>query len=122
MVRQMAAACQHGAFGYGQHPSGFANLPDMSDAAQNLFAILGSDDPSITDVVTAAFPDDDRYALPSGDWLVAVATEQAAVVYQRLREAADRDVRMVVARVDRYYGFHDTAIWDWMEAKRSGRG
>lgn len=30
-------------------------------------------------------------------------------------------VACIVSRMDKFYGWHDAAIWDWIEAKRDGR-
>lgn len=112
MVRQMAAGCQPGGWS--------GSLSTMSEPTHFVFAILGSDDPGMKDAVSKAFKESDRYALPTGDWLVVAATQQSAKVYEDVKAAAGRDVRLIVVRMDRFYGWHDNAIWEWMEAKRSG--
>lgn len=112
MVGPEAAWCQPGGWS--------GSLSTMSEPTHFVFAILGSDDPGMKDAVSKAFKESDRYALPTGDWLVVAATQQSAKVYEDVKAAAGRDVRLIVVRMDRFYGWHDNAIWEWMEAKRSG--
>jgi len=95
----------------------------MNDRDQvTVFAILGSSTPDeLSKIVMATFGDSSCFRLPSNDWLVAARTQQSAHVYELMKENAGDDVSCIVVHMDRFYGWNDAAIWQWIEAKRSGK-
>lgn len=94
----------------------------MSTEAQHVFVVLGAQDPdTLKSVIPVAWKEDERFELPSGDWLVASSSELVAPIYDRIKAAAGTDVTCVVTRLDTYYGWHDRAVWDWIEVHRRGK-
>ncbi len=100
-----------------------ASPPVVPQTAENtyVFAVFASEQADeLAQRVIAAFPEDASYQLPNGDWLVAEKTSKASMIYDRI-VGEGGDLSMLVARLMRPYGFHDTAIWDWIEAKENAK-
>lgn len=88
-----------------------------------VYAVFGSDsDPALAELIKSNFSDSDRLELPSGDWFVVDESQQTSKVFEKINHGRQEGtVSMVVARADRIYGWHDSAIWDWIEDARNGR-
>ncbi len=88
-------------------------------AAQNVFAIFGASQPGDLDsLVESTFSDEARKII-SGQWLVRTEANQAFEVYNKLFETHE-PVRCIIVPAEGYYGFHDKAVWGWIEAAKNG--
>lgn len=86
-----------------------------------VFAVFGTDQSDkVGELIQNSFPDDDTYKLPSGDWLVADLYKQPSKIYDRILGDNADQISVIVAKVDRVYGLHDVAVWDWIESKKNG--
>jgi len=74
----------------------------------------------VAELIRAAFPLDDYYELSSGDWLVVSPSAQASKVYEKIVGENTSQLTLIVCRVERFYGLHDAAVWDWIEAQKNG--
>lgn len=99
---------------------------DMADETTKktryVFAVFASEAANeLADLITKNISDKDRLQLPSGDWLVADDTPQTSKIFEKIIQGHDEgSVSMIVARADRMYGWHDSAIWEWVEGARNG--
>lgn len=80
------------------------------------FAISGG----VADAIKKAWPGDLSINVTNG-WMLADTTELPAPVYEKLKAAHGSDVSVIVAKMDKYYGWYDKAVWDWIEARQNGR-
>jgi hypothetical protein len=83
-----------------------------------VFAIFGARDPkSLDDAVEQAFANR-CHKVAEGQWLVSANTTQPAEIYKRLTQ--NGPLSCVIVWAFDYYGWHDKAIWDWIEASKRG--
>lgn len=97
--------------------------PTVPPGPRYVFAIFGTDQADrIGELVRGTYPPDDRYELPTGDWLVADLIKQTSKVYEKLvgQSESDQQISVIVAKVERVYGLHDVAVWDWIDSKKNG--
>jgi hypothetical protein len=88
---------------------------------RHVYAVFGAELPDeVAKLVRASFPPDDTYELSSGDWLVASASAQSSKVYEQLVGDNSSQLTVIISRVDRVYGLHDAAVWDWIESQKNG--
>jgi len=87
-----------------------------------VFAVFASEAAKdLADLITKNISDKDRLELPSGDWLVADDNSQTSKLFEKINQGRDEgSVSMIVTRADRIYGWHDSAIWEWIEGARNG--
>ena len=96
------------------------DLKVKEKAPRAVFALFGATDPEqLKTVVETVYSDTDRLALKTGDWLISASTKQVSQAYEQLA-SIDGSLKFVIVRVDHYYGLYDTAVWDWIQAKRDG--
>lgn len=88
----------------------------------NVYAIFGTNNAAALDTcIPAVFPQ--SLKLASGQWLVAHISLLPNEVYEALKtssayeavKANGADLFCIVAGMNRYYGWNDKAIWDWIE-------
>ncbi|MGD0960814.1 MAG: hypothetical protein ABSB19_13490 [Methylomonas sp.] len=81
-----------------------------------VYAIFGALEPEeIDNLVELAFPADNSYQITSGQWLVKSKSNLSAEVYKTLFDGNEPSY-CVITSMDGYYGWHDKAVWDWVEA------
>lgn len=86
-----------------------------------VYAVFGAQEPDeVASLVQAAFAPDDTYELSSGDWLVASTSAQPSKVYEKIVGENASQLTLIISRVDRVYGLHDAAVWDWIESQKNG--
>jgi hypothetical protein len=85
-----------------------------------VFGYFGGLSAGIETAVKKAWPDQLSQPVANG-WLVADSSELPAPVYEKLKEAYGGDVSVLVTKLDKYYGWYDKAVWDWIEARQNGR-
>jgi len=91
----------------------------MKKQPLHIFALFGADDPDkLDEAVERAFTGR-SYQIESGQWLVRSDTSQPAEVYKALFDENDPIICLVVMLAG-YYGLHDKATWDWIEANQYG--
>lgn len=85
----------------------------------NVYAVFGNTDSKVIDDAIARAYAEDSYMIAPGQWLIRDNTVQPAEVYKKLM-LGEEHTRCVVTRMFGYYGWHDKAIWDWIEASSRG--
>ena len=93
----------------------------MSDTLSTyVYALFGASDAAALEAAVAAkWPDRLHFQIPNG-FLVAEQSGQASVVFEKLKGGAGSDFSVIVVRMDDFYGWHDRAIWDWIEGAKRG--
>ena len=88
----------------------------MSES-KSIFAIFGAPDGQTIDKLMAEkYPKEtDSRQLSSGQWLISTAESTPSSVYEHLTDGND-SLYCIVVPVSNYYGWHDAAIWEWIEA------
>ncbi|MEP6907766.1 MAG: hypothetical protein ABI858_07280, partial [Pseudoxanthomonas sp.] len=98
-------------------PKGAAAQP----IPRHVYAVFGAENPDeLAKRVQATFSADDTYQLSSGDWLVVSASAQVSKVYEQLVADNPMQLTLIISRLDKFYGLHDAAVWDWIEAQKNG--
>lgn len=59
------------------------------------------------------------YQVAPGQWLVRSETAQPAEIYKSLLNG-EHHVSCIIMLMADYYGWHDKATWDWLEANQVG--
>ena len=81
-----------------------------------LYAIFGTVATADLDArVTQAFPE--HYPIAPGQWVISYPASLPNDVYQTMKNLGG-DIRCIVSSLTYYYGWHDQALWVWMEAHR----
>lgn len=98
--------------------------PDQTPApSKRVFAIFGGlelDSTSLNAAVEKVFGEADRFQLPNNAWLVAFQGSTSSQVYEAIQTELGRGVTCIVVPMEKYYGWHDAAIWQWVESERGG--
>ena len=83
-----------------------------------VFAVLaGGDNPELGKRIADKFKDN-HYSVFPGQWLVD-ANETVKSMADELTLSAGDVGRVLVLKVDSYYGYHDKDLWDWLELPQS---
>ena len=83
-----------------------------------VFAVLADrDNPVLGERITTKFKNNNILMAP-GQWLVD-ANETVKFVSEELNLSAGDMGRVVVFKVDSYFGHHNKDLWDWLELPRS---
>lgn len=85
---------------------------------QYVYAIFGSPVSSQLDELVPQVYPENSHQLISGQWLIRDASSLPADVYKKIQDL-DNTAHMVIVRVAQYYGYHDKATWDWIEASKN---
>jgi hypothetical protein len=97
--------------------------PPPALPARNVFAVfgyLGGLSAGVEESIKKAWPD--QLSMPvSNGWLVADVSELPASVYEKLTSQYGGNLSVLINRFDKYYGWYDKAVWDWIEARQNGR-
>jgi len=92
----------------------------MQMTANNVYAIFAATNSGAIDTrVESVFQK--RYRLAPGQWLVSYSASLPSDVYQAIKNAGG-DIQCIVAQLapSLYYGWHDKAIWDWIDGATRG--
>ena len=92
----------------------------MQTQTHHIFALFGAREPDKLDAAVERAFDGRSYKVASGQWLVRSDTMQPAEVYKALLGQEDTQIVCVIVMMGGYYGVHNKAIWDWIEANQRG--
>ena len=91
----------------------------MQTETHHIYALFGAREPDKLDAAVECAFAGRSYQITSGQWLVRSDTLQPAEVYKNLLVEGQTIVCLIV-RMAGYYGLHDKATWDWIEANQRG--
>lgn len=91
----------------------------MQTQPSHIFALFGAREPDKLDVAVERAFTGRSYKIASGQWLVRSETAQPAEIWKALLDE-NQPITCVVIMMSGYYGHHNKAIWDWIEANQRG--
>ncbi|MHB1102590.1 MAG: hypothetical protein ACYC0C_07390 [Devosia sp.] len=86
-----------------------------------LFLAVGQKPDIFDPAVELAFPDDSRHLGP-GQWLIAVDGLTTKEIADKVGASSGEKGRMFISALGSYWGWHETDLWEWIEARKNKVG
>ncbi|MEI7869016.1 MAG: hypothetical protein WCI11_14090 [Candidatus Methylumidiphilus sp.] len=91
----------------------------MQTHSSQIFALFGARDADKLDEAVERVFKNCNYQIATGQWLIKSDTSQPAEVYKDLL-GDGQPISCVIVMMAGYYGLHNKAVWDWLEANQRG--